>query len=110
MAAVLVQASGLGSERGDPAVWGAGGPGCLESVRRERGLSASGLAVRLEASLELLREGDIPLWLSHRGACADETDRGWLARDCGQELTVRVLPQTTPEGVSSLFSAVNRDC
>ena len=54
VAAVLVQASGLGSERGDPAVSGAGGPGCLESARRERGLSASDLAVRWGESPGLL--------------------------------------------------------
>ena len=79
-------------------------------MRRERRLSALDLAVRWGVSPEPLCEGDIPLWLTHKGACADETDRGWLAHECGQELTVRVLPQTTPEGVSSLLSAVNRDC
>ena len=30
VAALLVQASGLGSERGDSAMWAKEGPGCLE--------------------------------------------------------------------------------
>ena len=46
VAAVLVQVSELGSERNDPAVWGVGGPGCLESVSRERKKSSSDLALR----------------------------------------------------------------
>ena len=54
-------------------------------------------------------EGDVPLWLTPQGACVGDLDTCWLARDCGQELTIRVLPQTTPAGVSSLLSAVNRD-
>ena len=96
MAAVLVQASELGSERNDPAVWGVGGPGCLESVSRERKKSSSDLALRWGASPESPSEGDVPLWLTHRGTCVGEPDRDWLARNGGQELTVRVLPQTTP--------------
>ena len=109
VAVVLLQVSGLGSGRNDPAVWGVGGPGCLESANQERKTPASDLAMRWGASPGPLSEGDIRLWLTHRGAYADNAHRAWLARDCGQELTVRVLPQTTPEGVSRLLSTVNRD-
>ena len=74
VAAVLVQASGLGSESGDPAVWGVEGPGCLEGERRERGSSASGLVVRWGASPGPLSEGVAPLWLTCRGSRVDEAN------------------------------------
>ena len=67
--------------------------------------------MRWGASPGPLSKGVVPLWLTRRGARVDEADRGWLARDCGQELTVRVFTQTTPEGMSSLLlAAVNHDC
>ena len=67
------------------------------------------MALRWGASPGSPEEGDVPLWLTRKGTCVGDPARDGLARDCGQELTVRVLPQTTPGGVSNLLSAVNRD-
>ena len=109
VAAVLVQMSELGSERNDPTVWGVGGPGCLEGTSSEKVKPSFGVALRGGASLGVPEEGDVPLWLTHQGTCVGDPARDWLARDCGQELTVRVLLQTTPVGVSNLLSVVNWD-
>ena len=109
VAATLVQSSGMGSEEGDSEVWGSGGAGCLEGGGGPKDGPLSVVAPRWGASLGEYIDGHVPLWLAPRGACVDDLDTSWLARDCGQELTIRVLPQTTPAGVSSLLSAVNRD-
>ena len=82
----------LGSERNDPTVWGVGGPGCLEGAGSEKVKPSADVALRWGASLGAPEEGDVPLWLTLRGTCVGVPAKDWLARDCGQELTVRVLP------------------
>ena len=67
VAAVLVPVSGLGSERNEPAVWGVGGPGCLEGAGREREKPSSDVALRWGASPGLPEEGGVPLWLTRKG-------------------------------------------
>ena len=109
LAATLVQASGLRAEAGDSEVWGTGGAGCLEGERESDERASLEVALRWGASPGAHSDGDVPLWLAPRGTCVGDLGEGWSARDCGQELTLRVLPQTTPEGVSSLLSAANRD-
>ena len=109
MAAILVQVSGLGSEKDDSSVWGTGGAGCLEGEGGEKERPSSVVALRWGASPGVSEEGDVPLWLTTQGACMGDLATSWIARDCGQERTMRVLPQTTPAGVSSRLSAVNRD-
>ena len=109
VAATLVQASGMGSEERDSEVWGSGGAGCLQGEGGPKDGPLSVVALRWGASPKAYVDGDVPLWLSPQGAYVDDMDTSWLARDCGQELSIRVLPQTTPAGVSSLLSAVNRD-
>ena len=109
VAAILVQVSELASEKDDHTVWGMGGPGCLEGAGGEKERPSSVVALRWGASPRAPDEGDVPLWLTLQGTCVGDQTMGWLARDCGQELTMRVLQQTTPPGVSSLLSAVNWD-
>ena len=109
VAAILVQVSELGSEKNTSTVWGMGGPGCLEGAGGEKERPSSAVALRWGASPWASEDGDVPLWLTLQGACVGDLATSWLARDCGQKLTMRVLPQTTPAGLSSLLSAVNRD-
>ena len=109
VAATLVQASGLSAESDDSEVLGTGGAGCLEGEVESGEKSSTIVALCWGASPGAYSDGDVPLWLVSQGTSVGDQGAGWSARDCGQELTLRVLPQTTPTGVSSLLSAANRD-
>ena len=109
VAATLVQASGQRADKEDSEVWGSGGAGCLEGEDKTGVRSSPAVALRWGASPGAFGDGDVPLWLALRGTSGGDQGASWLARDCGQELTLRVLPQTTSPGVSSLLSAANHD-
>ena len=109
VAATLVQVSGLSAEKDDSRVWGSGGAGSLEGEGESGEKPSSAVALRWGAAPRAYGDGDVPLWLAPQGTSVEDQDARWLARDCGQELTLGVLPQTTPTGVSSLLSAANRD-
>ena len=109
VAATLVQVSSLSAEKDESRVLGPGGAGSLEGESGSGERSLSVVALRWGASPEAYGDGDVPLWLAPQGTSVEDQDARWLARDCGRELTLRVLPQTTPTGVSSLLSTANRD-
>ena len=69
VAAILVQVSGLGSEKDDSSVWGTGGAGCLQGEGEVKGRPSPVVALRWGASPGASEEGDVPLWPTLRGAC-----------------------------------------